>query len=473
MTATVKGEPRTGATYRPGGGWDEASHPDGRPRDGYASLMDALQGVDLSRLDEDVSARLADAGVTFGGAPSTFRVDPVPRIFGAEEWAGIEAGVAQRARALAAFVCDVYADRAIVQAGRVPAHAIESAEHFEPWMVGVAMPSTGFVAGLDLVRGHDGHLRVLEDNTRTPSGLAYLLAARAAVDAHLPVAPPAARREPAAAYEMLGEMLRAAAPDGVSDPYVGLLSDGPANNAWWEHRQVARALGIHLVTPSSLLVRRGRLHAVADSGKTYPIDVLYRRTDEDRLRGPNGRATWLADLLLAPVRRGNLTVVNPFGAGVADDKLIHAYVGEMVRFYLGEEPLLRSVHTYDLGDPEVRKSVMPRLDELVVKPRSGLGGYGVVVCPHASEADRREVVRRANAAPHAWVAQEMVALSTHPTVCDGRLEPRHVDLRPYAMGGATHATTVPGALTRVAFDRGSLVVNSSQNGGAKDTWGLA
>lgn len=473
MAATVKGEARPGAGYRPGDAWDEACHHDGRPREAYAPVMEALAGADLGRVDEGVTAHLAAAGVTFGDGPSTFRVDPVPRIFGAGEWAGLEAGLAQRAQALAAFVCDVYTDRAIVRAGRVPARVIESAEHFEPWMMGVAMPSTGFVAGLDLVRGDDGELCVLEDNTRTPSGLAYLLAARAAVDAHLPVAPPSARRDPAVAYEVLGDMLRAAAPEGASDPYVVLLSDGPSNSAWWEHRQVARAVGIPIVTPGALLVRRGRLHAVADSGQTRPVDVLYRRTDVDRLRDASGRATWLADLLLAPVRRGNLSVVNPCGAGVADDKLIHAYVEEMVRFYLGEEPLLRSVRTYDLGDPEVRQSVMPRLGELVVKPRSGLGGYGVVVCPHASEADRCEVARRVDGAPHAWVAQEMVALSTHPTVCDGRLEPRHVDLRPYVMGGAAHAVTVPGALTRVAFARGSLVVNSSQNGGGKDTWVLA
>jgi len=471
MTATVKGETRPETAYRPGAAWDEACHPDGRPREVYASLMEALEGADLRRLETEARAQLSDSGVTFG--QGSFRVDPVPRIFGAEEWAALDTGLVQRGRALAAFVADVYGDRAIVRAGRMPARVIESAEHFEPWMMGVAMPATGFVAGMDLVRGEDGGLCVLEDNIRTPSGLAYAVAARAAVDPHLGAAAPARRRDPAAAYAMLGDMLRAAAPEGVSEPHVVLLSDGPSNIARWEHRQLARALGIPLVGPGDLLVRRGRLHAVLDSGQTRAVDVLYRRTDEDGLRDPRGRATWLADLLLAPVRRANLIVVNPCGAGVADDKLVHAYVEEMVRFYLGQEPLLRSVPTYDLGDPEVREAVRPRLDELVVKPRSGLGGRGIVVCPHASASDREEVARRVDAAPEHWVAQEMVALSTHPTVCEGRLEPRHVDLRPYVMGGAAQAATVPCALTRVALGRGSLVVNSAQNGGGKDTWVLA
>lgn len=407
-----------------------------------------------------------------GGEGSTFRVDPVPRILTAGEWSRLEAGVAQRFRALAEFVSDVYGERRIVEAGKMPARVIESASHFEPSMMGVETLAQSYVAGLDLVRGADGQLRVLEDNIRTPSGISYLIAARAAVDAHLPVEAPRARRDPSSAYDTLARALREAAPAGVADPSVVVLSDGPQNSAWWEHGQIAETLGVPLVTPSSLASRGGRLRAEVD-GDTRQVDVVYRRTDEDRLRGGDGRATWIADLLYEPVRRGTLAVVNPLGCGVADDKLVHAYVETMVRFYLDEEPLLRSVPTHDLGDPEVLEAALSRIGELVVKPRSGLGGEGIVVGPHASPDTVREIAHRVAESPEEWIAQELVVLSTHPTVCEGRLEPRHVDLRPFVIGGAGEAQVVPGGLTRVAFDRGNIVVNSSQNGGGKDTWVIA
>jgi uncharacterized circularly permuted ATP-grasp superfamily protein len=311
---------------------------------------------------------------------------------------------------------------------------------------------------------------VLEDNIRTPSGIAYTAAVRTALDAHLPFADTFARLDPAPAFEMLGDALRAAAPDGRGDPSIALLSDGPGNSAWWEHTEIARRLDVPIVSPDDLFVRRGRLYAGMENGGTRELQVLYRRTDEDSLRGEDGRATWLAGALLGPCRSRNLTVVNPLGAGLADDKLVHAYVEEMVRFYLGEEPLVPSVRTYDLGDPEVLESAMPRLRELVVKPRTGHGGAGVVVCTHATDEDCRAVAERVAAEPAAWIAQETVMLSTHPTVCDGALAPRHVDLRPFVIGAGEGAAVVPGALTRVAFEAGALVVNSSQNGGGKDTW---
>jgi uncharacterized circularly permuted ATP-grasp superfamily protein len=471
VTGTVKEGSRQAGAYRPGPGWDEACAEDGSPREHYAALMDALGAADLCELTRAVDSHLAKTGATFGaGAETDFRVDPVPRILPAAEWRRVEAGLVQRTRALAAFVADVYSDREIVRSGKVPARVVESSENFEPWMLGVQIPADGFVTGLDLVRGDDGELRVLEDNMRTPSGIAYLLAAREAADAHLPLTPPEDRGDPAAAFAVLAQMLRDAAPEGVDEPFVALLSDGPSNSAWWEHGQVASALSIPLLAPGDLSVHRGRVHAELGGGNTRAVDVLYRRTDEDRLRTKDGKATWLAELLLEPVRSGTVSVVNPFGSGVADDKLVHAYVEEMVRFYLGEEPVLKSVPTYDLGDPDVLASALPRIDELVVKPRYGLGGSGIVICPHASEDDRRAVARRVVASPGEWIAQELIQLSTHPTICDGGLEPRHVDLRPYAIGGAGGATAVAGGLTRVALDRGSLVVNSSQNGGGKDTW---
>ena len=470
VAATVKDESRPAQAYRPGRARDEACEPDGRPRRHYQPVMEALATADLDALSRQVAAHLHSEGVSFGGdGDSAFRVDPVPRILPAGEWSHLEAGVAQRTRALAEFVSDVYGNRRIVDAGHVPERVIESADHFEPWLMGCESPAPQYVAGLDLVRGDDGELRVLEDNIRTPSGIAYLLAARTAADAHLPLQPPQSRLDPSPAYEWLAQALRDAAPSGIDDPSVVVLSDGPANSAWWEHRQIAQALGLLLVTPETLFSRAGRLYARLD-GSTRQIDVVYRRTDEDRLRDAHGRATWIAELLLDPVRRGTLSVVNPLGCGVADDKLVHAYVEAMVRFYLGEEPLLRSVPTHDLGDPGARSDALSRIGELVVKPRSGLGGEGIVVGPHASEQALRETADRVTERPDEWIAQDLVALSTHPTVCSGRLEPRHVDLRPFAIGTADAVRVLAGGLTRVALDRGNIVVNSSRNGGGKDTW---
>jgi len=451
---------------------DEAFRADGEPREHYADLVARLATTDLDELRRSVAGELAEAGVDFGAgdACTTFPLDPIPRLIRADEWSLLERGLAQRARALGAFLVDAYGERAMVAAGRIPARVIESAYQFEPWMMGVRVDPAACVAGLDLVRDSDGTLRVLEDNIRTPSGIAYTAAVRAALDPHLPFADHAARLEPTPAFDMLGDALRAAAPDGRGDPSIALLSDGPRNSAWWEHTEIACRLDVPIVSPDDLFVRRGRLYAGMESAGTRELQVLYRRTDEDRLRGDDGRATWLAGALLGPCRNRNLTVVNPLGAGLADDKLVHAYVEEMVRFYLGEEPLVPSVRTYDLGDPEILESAMPRLRELVVKPRTGHGGAGVVVCTHATDEDCKAVAERVAAEPAGWIAQETVMLSTHPTVCDGALEPRHVDLRPFVIGAGERAAVVPGALTRVAFEAGALVVNSSQNGGGKDTW---
>ncbi len=458
--------------YETAGGFDEAVTADGTPREPYAELWPTLAELDVEELRRAVAGELEDAGVDFGEGEDagTFPLDPIPRLIAGDEWRLLARGLAQRVRALGAFLADAYGDREIVEAGRVPARVIDSADHFEPWMVGVPVSPDGCVTGLDLVRGSDGVLRVLEDNVRTPSGIAYMAAVRTALDAHLSSAGTSGRLDPDASFERLADALRAAAPDGRGDPSVALISDGPANSAWWEHAEIARRLGVPIVSREDLFVRGGRLHARLKEGGTRELQVVYRRTDDDRLRDREGRPTWLVDALLEPCRNGTLTVVNPLGAGLADDKLVHAYVDEMVRFYLGEEPLVPSVRTYDLGDPDVFESTMPRLSELVVKPRTGHGGAGILVGPHAADEDRQRVAEQVAANPAAWVAQETVTLSTHPTVCGGALEPRHVDLRPFVLGSGEEATAAPGALTRVAFDAGALVVNSSQNGGGKDTW---
>ncbi len=359
----------------------------------------------------------------------------------------------------------------------MPARVLSEAEHFEPAMMGMpvgAAPAT--VIGFDIVRGSDGELVVLEDNLRTPSGLAYAAAARRACDDWLDDAVDSDRRDLDVAYEWLGDALRAAAPDGNGDPSLVLLSDGPANSAWYEHSELARRIGIPLVVPGQLRTRGGRLVADLNGGRAREIDVIYRRTDEDRLRDRFRRPTWIAEALLGPMSSGRLTVLNSFGSGVADDKLSHAYVEEMIRFYLGQEPKVRSIPTHDLGAEPALSGVRSRLDELVVKPRSAYGGIGVVIGTKADRGELRRLRRLLAKSPESFIAQELVALSRAPTVCRGRLEPRHVDLRAFAIsdqGSGGRTRIVPGGLTRVALGRGSLIVNSSKGGGGKDTWVLA
>jgi len=462
----------TERVYEPGSFFDEALEPDGLPRPHYAGLMDALRDVDLSNVAARVRDDLRARGVSFGGSQGSrlFAVDPVPRLLHAGEWDLLERGVVQRATALNAFIADAYDERTIVAAGIVSAQTIESADHFEPWMLGVQVPGGHApVAGLDVVRGGSGELVALEDNVRTPSGITYAEAARNAVDRALPFAPPEGRLGLGRSFELLAEALRRAAPGGDGDPSIALLTDGPANSAWYEHRLLGRLLRIPLVTRRDLHLRGGRLHAVLPGSRSREIQVLYRRTDEDRLRDERGRATWLADGLLEPVRKGRLTVVNAFGAGVADDKAIHPHVDEMVRFYLGEDPLLPSVPSFDLSDRRSLEEVLDRLEELVVKPRTGHGGRGVVVVGHASPALRSKITQALRAEPREWIAQETVRLSRHPTVVGAHLEPRHVDLRAFAIGPGA----APAPLTRVALEAGSLIVNTSQNGGGKDTWVLS
>ncbi|HEX6713676.1 MAG TPA: circularly permuted type 2 ATP-grasp protein [Thermoleophilaceae bacterium] len=455
--------------YEPGNFFDEAVDPMGRPRPGYERVLDALAHFEPGALSERVDSAMQRIGATFGDGADAFPVCPIPRLIPANEWALLERGLAQRARALNAFITDVYGDQEIVCAGVIGKHVITGADHFEPAMI--AMPQPGGpapIVGFDLVRGMDGSLRVLEDNLRTPSGLAYAAAVRRAVETQFPLS---ARRRPELdpSFQPLQRVLAEAA-GGLENPWIALLSDGPSNSAWWEHRTLARRLGISLVTPEKLRLSRGRLCVALPSGRLRPLDVVYRRTDEDRLRDERGHPTWLAEMLLEPLQRGVLGVVNQPGTGVADDKLVHAYVEEMIRFYLREEPLIESVRTYDLTRPDVLTKVLGRLSALVVKPRTGHGGNGVVIGAHASREERTRVASLLKAAPHRFVAQEMVRLSRLPTVVDGRVEPRHVDLRVFSLGAGDRPVVMPTPLTRVALRSGSMIVNSSQGGGAKDTW---
>jgi uncharacterized circularly permuted ATP-grasp superfamily protein len=456
----------------PGGAWDEAFRDDGTARTHYAPLLDALADCDLDDLVRWVRHDLASRGACFTGAggDEEFRVDPIPRLIEAGEWAAVERGITQRLRALNAFLCDVYGEQRIVAEGVVPQRVVDSAVHYEPDMRGVPIAHgvAANAAGLDLVRCEDGRLHVLEDNVRTPSGWVYLMTARDVLDERLPDAASRIERESVIdTVEALGRALRAAAPEGVDDPQVAVLSDGPSNSAWWEHGWIARELDIPVVAVEDLRFRRGRLYA-----DELPVDVLYRRTDEDRLRDEAGRPTALAEALLEPLRAGVVTVFNSFGAGIADDKLTHVYAEAMVRFYLDEEPLLPSVETLDLDDPGALARALDDAEHLVFKERSGEGGYGVTIYAHATASDQRELLDELRRRPQDFIAQRRVTLSTHPTVIDGSLAPRHVDLRPFALQSGDEVHVIPGGLTRVAFDEGALVVNSSQNGGGKDTWVL-
>jgi uncharacterized circularly permuted ATP-grasp superfamily protein len=450
--------------------FDEDREADGSPRPGYAVTLAALQAVDLRELVAAVARHVADAGATFGSEP--FVVDPVPRLIPASEWEPLERGLAQRTRALNAFLHDAYGERRIVAAGLISDAVILGAEGFEPDLAGrlPAGAPPAAIIGFDLVRDPGGRFLVLEDNLRTPSGLAYLLAARAALAATLPAGLPLPRPVDPAIYELLRDTLRAAAPrDRGDDARIIVVTDGPDNVAHYEHARLAEGLGVPLVTPQDLALDGEQLTVSLPGGAVSRVDVVYRRTDEDRVRDEDGQMTPIAELLMPAWLSGEIGLVNAFGNGVADDKRVHAHVEDFIRFYLGEEPLIRSVPTVALDAPEANRDAIARLSELVVKPRHGHGGIGVTIGSHASEAELRHVATELDANPEQYIAQPIVPLSRHPTVIDGRLEPRHLDLRPFAFF-ADDVRLAPGGLSRVAFDAGEMLVNSSQNGGGKDTW---
>lgn len=419
-----------------------------------------LGGHAPGELAAAAQAAMDRAGVTFGAkGDARFHFDPVPRVIEAAEWAVLEDGLAQRVRALDAYCADAYGERRIVRDGVVPARVLESTETYEPSLAGLTLPLWVGIAGLDVVRAPDGRFLVLEDNLRTPSGMAYAVAARIATKLLLDPGAASAPRALSALPEMLAGTFAAVAP--TPGPRTVVLTDGSDNPAYWEHGRLAQALGVPLVEPADLEVTEDGLRRHGGE----PIDVVYRRTDADRVDTDVGR------LLLGPWVAGQVGLVNALGVGVGDDKLAHAYVEDMVRYYLAEEPAIASVRTFDLGRADTLEEALDRLDELVVKPRSLYGGEGVVICPHAERADVERLRKAVRAAPADYVAQELIELSLHSTVIDGELAPRHVDLRPYVFLGAEgEAQVLPGGLTRVAFNEGALVVNSSQNGGAKDTW---
>ena len=437
--------------------YDEAYDETGAPRPQYAELLDGIG--DPGALRDEALRRLEARGVTFGDG-EVARFDPVPRVLTEPEWSEVQAGIGQRLRALEAFAADVYGDGRVFEAGVVTREEVESSPHYEPAMRGAEPRRWIAFAGLDVIRCDDGRFRAIEDQLRMPSGIAYAVAWRETLRDLLPVEAP--QPDVSLVFGELALALRDAAPAGVDEPRMVILSEGPGTAAFWEHERLARELCAPVVTLRDLEHRDGRVVAWLD-GRPRAVDVVYLRTDEDRFTGEDGTPTAIGEALLEPAAAGRVAVVNAPGSGVADDKLLGGRVDELVRLYLDEELLLPSVPARAVGPDD-------DLDDLVVKPRGEMGGEGVVIWRDADEDTRERVRARIAAEPGAWIGQELVQLSVHPTVIDDRLEPRHVDLRPYALLTDGGVRVLPAASSRVALERGSMVVNSGQGGGAKDTW---
>ncbi|PRY17238.1 circularly permuted type 2 ATP-grasp protein [Kineococcus rhizosphaerae] len=461
---------------------DEMFDDAGRPRPEWRALASALSELPAAELRaraDQLASTFLDRGVTFdyAGEERPFPLDVVPRIIDAVQWERVERGVAQRVRVLEAFLADVYGPMRAVADGVVPRAVITSSSHFHRAAVGVE-PAGGVrvhVAGIDLVRDEDGDFRVLEDNVRVPSGVSYVLENRQALTQVLPEALQAHRVQPVAGYPQdLLAALRAAAPAGVDDPTVVVLTPGVYNSAYFEHSLLARAMGVELVEGRDLVCRGNRVYTRTTAGERR-VDVVYRRVDDEFLDPVHFRRDSVLGCagILNAARAGGVSIANAVGNGVADDKLVYTYVPELTKYYLGEELILGNVPTYRLEIPAEREEALDRLDELVVKPVDGSGGKGLVVCPDASAEQVEDLRRRVLADPRGWIAQPVVALSTVPTLSGSRLRPRHVDLRPFAVNDGQRVRVLRGGLTRVALREGSLVVNSSQGGGSKDTWVLA
>lgn len=456
---------------------DEAFDPRGSVHDAYDEVVQVLGGLGPAGMRAREAARDEEQrakGVTFtvAGEASTrlFPVDLVPRIVPADEWQSISAGLVQRARALDAFLHDVYGERSIVSAGVLPGWVVDAAPGLRPTG---ALPHRqrvrATVSGMDLVRDGEGWW-VLEDNLRVPSGLGYAVQNRRLTHAVMPDLPmPPGVLDVEKAPELLRQALvDAALPGAGLDPQLVLLSEGPRGSAWFEHSLLGDEMGIPVVVSTDLVVEDGRV-LLQRHGTRSPVDVIYvRMGEEEMLHAPAGDGRPLGPPLLAAVDLGTVALCNAPGNGVGDDKAVYAYVHDMIRFYLGQEPLLGSVPTFLCGVPEQREQVLDRLGELVLKPVDGYGGEGVLIGPAASEDELDSARRQMLAAPHRWIAQECVQLSTHPAFDGVRLDSRHVDLRAFVFLGE-QATVAPAALTRVA-PAGSMIVNSSRGGGSKDTW---
>ena len=465
------------------GVFDEMFSPGGDPWESSRLLHEALMQLsqeELSGIQERVTNSFSTEGITFtvyGDEEAEERIIPVdcvPRIITASEWAFLERGLVQRVTTLNRFLSDVYGEGGIIRDGVIPIDVVRGCPQYRVEMRGMEPPLGVWVAicGTDLVRTNDGFF-VLEDNLRVPSGVSYMIANRKAVKAGLRRVYRSSRVRDVEHYgRLLRETLRELAPRGQQDPSIVLLTPGIYNSAFYEHMFLAGELGAQLVEGRDLVVNDGFVYTRTTTGLRR-VDVIYRRVDDDFLDPLAFRPDSLLGVpgLMHAYRLGNVTLANAPGTGVADDKSVYSYVPDMVRYYLGEEPLLKNVQTHLCLRPDGLEYTLDNLDKLVVKRVGGSGGYGMLVGPHASQAEREAYAQEILANPADFISQPTLALSRAPCLVEGRFQPRHVDLRPFLLTGR-EARTVPGAFCRVALRQGSLVVNSSQGGGGKDLWVL-
>jgi uncharacterized circularly permuted ATP-grasp superfamily protein len=472
--------------YQLGAAYDEMFEADGEPRPQYRALLSRLIHLpadDLRRRQREADTAFLQQGITFtvygdkGGTERVFPFDLLPRILTHDEWDKISRGLSQRLLALNLFLRDIYGEGRILAEGVVPRDLVISAQHYRREMRGLfhRRDVRISVAGTDLVRLPDGTFAVLEDNLRVPSGVSYMLTNRQVTKRVFPQLFTDYEIEPIDHYaQALLSTLRSIAPLHQSEPTIVVLTPGVFNSAYFEHAFLARQMGVELVEGRDLLVHDNVVY-MRTTGGLRRVDVIYRRVDDDFLDPLAFRPDSALGVpgLFNAYRAGSVAMANAIGTGVADDKAVYAYVPAIIKFYLGEDPILPNVETYLLSDDSQRAHVLERLDQLVVKAVGESGGYGMLIGPHSTAAEREEFRQRIVANPRNYIAQPTLALSAAPSFLQDGVEPRHVDLRPYVLCNGDDCTVVPGGLTRVALRRGSLVVNSSQGGGSKDTWVLS
>ncbi len=471
--------------YDPNGFFDEMFATPTEVRRHYERFRNLFEQISPDEFDQrraEVDLAFMRQGVTFNvygdsqGAERIFPFDLIPRIIGAKEWEYLERGLIQRITALNLFLHDLYHDQRIVKDGVIPAYYILSARHFRREFVQVKIPKDIYIhiCGTDLIRGGDGSWMVLEDNGRTPSGVSYVLENRQAMKRTFPQLFEETGVRPVDHYpQELLKTLQHIAPGGVVDPTVVLLTPGVYNSAYFEHTYLARQMGIQIVEGRDLLVRDARVFMRTTKG-LQPVHVIYRRIDDDFLDPTVFRRDSVLGVpgLISAYRAGNVSLANSVGTGVADDKVMYYFVPKMIKYYLDQDPIIPNVPTYLASEESDRKYILENLSKLVVKAANESGGYGMLMGPKSSKEEIEIFRGKIEEDPRNYIAQPMISLSTHPThVGDAKFEGRHVDLRPFILYGEK-PVIVPGGLTRVALRKGSLVVNSSQGGGSKDTWVL-
>ncbi|MBX7246393.1 MAG: circularly permuted type 2 ATP-grasp protein [Candidatus Sumerlaeaceae bacterium] len=485
MTLPATGLPERFAAYELGAAYDEMFTPEMRPRAHYQTLYESLLELppeEMRRRQEAADLSFLNQGITFTvygrdeGTERIFPFDLLPRIITHAEWDTVERGLTQRITALNLFLKDLYHHGKILSDGVVPRELIYTCKHFRRDMRGLQVRRDIYVsvAGIDLIRTPDGSFAVLEDNLRVPSGVSYMLVNRQVI---MRVFPHLFRNygvRPIDHYsQALLATLRALAPDNHPDPNIVVLTPGVYNSAYFEHAFLARQMGLELVEGRDLLLHDNVVYMRTTAGLKR-VDVIYRRIDDDFVDPLAFRPDSMLGVagLFNAYRAGNVALANAIGTGVADDKAMYAYVPKIIKYYLGEDAILQNVDTYLCGDDSQRAYVLANLDKMVVKPVGESGGYGMLIGPHSTRKQQEEFRHLISATPRNYIAQPTVQLSCAPCSVDGSVEPRHIDLRPYVLHSAERTTIVPGGLTRVALTKGSLVVNSSQGGGSKDTWVL-